>query len=306
MSQIFKSSPPWFFRRFAFQKTKQAADDQIHNGHALWRSTFSNTFGGWNGEATWVVCCVNIFWSRNYCASKNNPYIPKTKKEKITWHNVSCITTIIHKKGKKSFLLTRCIPAMAYILRFKNSHGLKFVLTTAIHMHNYSTNCVWWLPLSMWKGGPNDRTKMLKVVPSSVNFDRQPVNEAVSIFTYRPGNTLRHETWSSSWIYLQLQSSFWPTNPHIWHVLKLWEKKQPRIKWVNGLMALTTCKASWHAAATNAVPDPMPSDFGAHFLPWTFYGCTIATKHRQTLFTGSHKEIKSNMLQQYQPIIFSV
>ncbi len=123
MSQIFNSSPPCFFRRFAFQKTKQAADDQIHNGHALWRRTFSNTFGGWNdGEATWVARWLTFSDPETTVHQKT---IPKTKQEKKTY--LVSLVSFIKKVKRPSCWRDAFLHAMAYILRFKNSHGLKFV-----------------------------------------------------------------------------------------------------------------------------------------------------------------------------------
>ena len=110
MSQIFNSSPSFFFpsRRLRFKK--QEADDQIHNGHALWRSTFSNTFGRSD-------MCI-----KKTCTKK------KQKEQKTP--NASYTTTTIQNKN----CLTRMYPSMAYIVCFKAHEGLKskFVPTTAI------------------------------------------------------------------------------------------------------------------------------------------------------------------------------
>ena len=127
MSQIFNSSPRFFPREDCVSK-KQEADDQIHNGHALWRSTFSNTFGRSDMEK------LTIFLIQKLLCIKKNPYTKKKQKEQKT-RNASYTTTTIQNKN----CLRRMYPATAYIVCFKAHEGLKskFVLTTVIEFKIY-------------------------------------------------------------------------------------------------------------------------------------------------------------------------
>ena len=78
MSQIFNSSPRFFpSRRLCFKK--QEADDQIHNGHALWRSTFSNTFGRSDMEKLTIFLIQKLL-----CIKKKSLYQEKTQRTKNT------------------------------------------------------------------------------------------------------------------------------------------------------------------------------------------------------------------------------
>ena len=104
------------------------------------------------------------------------------------------------------------------------------------------------------------KPKMLKVVPSCVNFDTVPVTSAKSFM---------------SWICA--------------------EKNTPKNKMSQWVDAPNTCKANCHAEATNVVllPDGKSCHLTqcsltlAPILPCTFYGCTITTQHRHTYTSHS-------------------
>lgn len=187
MSQIFNSSPRFFpSRRLRFKKTRGWWSNSQWP-RPVKKHLFQHLWKVRHGE-------VDDFFDPETVVHQKKTYTKKKQKEQKT-RNASYTTTTIQNKN----CLTRMYPAMAYIVCFKAHEGLKskFVLATVIEFKIYVVHkssvihmqkstgkmlitCRGQLPF--WCGKRRSpltcKPKMLKVVPSCVNFDRVPVTTA--------------------------------------------------------------------------------------------------------------------------------